>query len=100
MSIIDERLKQIAELEETIEEKIERIEEKKTEIEEKKTLVGEKGTAIESKKTWIEEKKQELEEQTAIVDSVPDDLLEMMSRSSSRSTEKRGIGDTVWLTRG
>jgi hypothetical protein len=51
--------------------------------------LGEKRTGIESKKTWIEEKKQELEEQTAIVDSVLDDLLEMMSQSSSRSTEKR-----------
>lgn len=36
MSIIDGRLKQIAELEEEIVEKIETIKEKKTEIEEKK----------------------------------------------------------------
>lgn len=88
MSIIDERLKQIVELEE-------RMEKKKMEIEGKRIFVEEQRTAIEARKTWIEEKREELEKQNTIVNSVPDDLLSIMSQSASRSTERRGRGDTI-----
>ncbi|KAJ2892963.1 kinase-like protein [Zalerion maritima] len=67
MSIIDERLRQIAEIKDKIDEKI----------------------------TWIRENKDELEEKLSIIESIPEDLADVTSRSASNSTQNRGIGDTI-----
>lgn len=67
MSITDERLKQIADLE----------------------------TKITYKVAWIEKQKEELQKKTDLIRNVPQDLRDMMSKSASRSSGKRGQGETI-----
>lgn len=69
MSIIDERLKQIAELEQRVQDKID----------------------------WIKEKRAELEEMTDLISKVPQDMKDMMSNSASRSSVRRGQGETIGI---
>lgn len=67
MSITDERLKQIAEIEDKIKEKI----------------------------AWIKEKKDELKQTLAIAQTIPDEYADIMSQSASNSTGNRGMGATL-----
>jgi len=67
MSITDERLRQIAELEDKIEKKI----------------------------AWINDRKDELKKKTELVKDVPQDLINIMSKSASRSSGRRGQGETL-----
>jgi len=67
MSIIDERLRQIADVEDRIEKKI----------------------------AWINDKKDELNKKMELVKDVPPDVIDMMSKSASRSSGRRGRGETL-----
>lgn len=80
MTALEERLKELTE----IEAKIEAI-----------TAYNAKKEAIEEKKERIEKLKDELETQNDLVATVDPDLLDMMSQSASRSRERRGGNETV-----
>ena len=80
MTTIEERLKEIAE----IDLKIEAI-----------TAYKEKKEAIEENKSLIEELRDELKMKNTLVASVDPELLEMMSQSASRSRGSRGEDETI-----
>jgi len=67
MSITDQRIKQIEEIEGEIREKI----------------------------AWIDKQKDELRKKIDLVGDVPQELIDMMSKSASRSSGRRGQGETV-----
>jgi len=67
MSITDARLKQIQETEDKINDLVK----------------------------WITREKEKLEEQKSIAENVPDEVLNLISKSASGSTSKRGKGETT-----
>jgi len=67
MSITSERLRQIEKLKEEVDEKL----------------------------AWIKQRKDELDAMKALVENVPEDLQEIMSRSASGSTGLRTRGDAM-----
>jgi peptidoglycan hydrolase CwlO-like protein len=80
MTTLEDRLKELLE----IEAKIELI-----------TAYKEKEKAVEEKKETITKLKDELKTQNALVATVDSDLLELMSASASRSKKRREKGETT-----